>query len=1031
MVGNIGMRKQSAFIKEVERSVTHTWSRFVAIFAIVALGAGFYTGLSSTAPDMRITGSDYCSESNMMDVRLISTAGFTQEDAAAVAKDKGIDSVMASHTRDVMVRGEDGGDRIIRIHGIPDAYMGSNNKKVINRPVLVSGRWPKKHGECVMDTGKMRREAIKLGAVLTIEDGDGKLKDHLKYSRFKIVGFVHSAYYLSFSLGSTGMGNGTVNRFMYIRDSDFAQPFYTEMFATVKGAREVSAFGSRYDDLVNPVEERLKKMADSREDIRYREWMDEAGRKIEDAKREYEDAKEDVRKKLDEAARKLDSAASQIAGQERKLADGRRKYSTGMEQLKQQQTDLTENMRQTQSKIDAERAKITAGYDKLKAMAAEDAAQTSAGKMQVDRQKAFLDASSKALDEQQAKLDASAASAVSKLDLSRAGLELAAKKLEQGRIALKEAKEKLRKGKEEYSRQKAGADKKLTDAARKIANSEEQVSGIKKPEWYVLDRHTNVGFASFDSDAGRMESISTVFPIIFFLVAALVALTTMTRMVEEERGLIGTYKSLGYSRLVITLKYLAYAAIASIFGSIAGIAVGSRVLPVVIWNAYRIMYTAPSLTAAFNLKFALIGTSAAVFCTMSATFAACRANLSESPASLILPKAPKAGKRILLERVKPVWKRLSFIQKVTARNLFRYKKRLLMTVIGIAGCTGLLLTGFGLKDSISGIVTNQYGRIFKYNSVVELKETPVPAELSAFMRTNFSGALLCQKRNCDVSANGRTFNSFLFVPEKADRLKEFIALRDRVSGRALPFDNGSAVLSEKLANLLKVGVGGSIGLNNGDRTARLTVTGITENYIYNYVYFSAQTYRSMFGEEPGYNQFIAKAADEKAVQQSISKKLFEMKGVGTVSFLDNLTKDLGKMIDSLNEIVVVLIASAGLLAFIVLYNLTNINILERQREIATIKVLGFYDKEVSSYIYRETSVLTAIGCILGLGLGILMHAMVIGTVEVDMVMFGRTIKPVSFAWSALLTMFFSFVVSCFMYYRLKRIDMVESMKSVE
>ena len=532
-----------------------------------------------------------------------------------------------------------------------------------------------------------------------------------------------------------------------------------------------------------------------------------------------------------------------------------------------------------------------------------------------------------------------------------------------------------------------------------------------------------------------MDSISTVFPLIFFLVAALVALTSMTRMVEEERIQIGTYKALGYSNAKIASKYLIYAAFASILGSITGIAVGFQVLPQVVWYAYGILYHAPSLVIPLNLGLALAAAFSSIACTMLATYAACRATLAESPANLMLPRAPKAGKRILLERVGPVWRRMSFIWKVTARNLFRYKKRFFMTVIGIAGCTSLLLTGYGVRDAVEEIVGKQFDEVYIYNTTFGLKTPEVKPGLAALLAdsSKFSKSMKASNKTTDITANGKSFSAAIFVPEEPKLLKSMIHLNDRVSRADIPFGDNSVVITEKLANQLHVGVGSSITVkNSADHEVSFRVTGVTENYVYHYAYISPSLYESTMGEKPDYNEVDAICTvTEEAQKKELTQSVMSQEGVGTLTYTKEIISRYDSMIQSMNVIVLVLIISAGMLAFIVLYNLTNINVTERQRELATIKVLGFFDKEVSAYIFRETALLTIIGCIFGLGLGILLHAFVVQTAEVDMIMFGRVIKPLSYVWSAAFTLLFGVIVNLVMYRKLKRIDMEESLKSVD
>ena len=507
----------------------------------------------------------------------------------------------------------------------------------------------------------------------------------------------------------------------------------------------------------------------------------------------------------------------------------------------------------------------------------------------------------------------------------------------------------------------------------------------------------------------------------------------MTRMVEEERTQIGTLKALGYSRGAIMAKYMIYAGVATVCGCAFGLLVGFMVFPAVIWGAYGILYNLPPLVGAFHLPYAVMSSAAAVLCTMVATWYACTSTLHENPARLMLPKAPKAGKRVFLERIPFIWKHLTFTHKVTARNLIRYKKRFFMTVIGIAGCTALLLTGFGMRDSIGDIVTKQFGEIAQYNLMVGLKNDRNDDAIRSVLETEATDSLYVQQTSVDVTGSGNTLAANLFVPEDAESLPDFIVLRERRSGKTVPFSENGVVLTEKFAGKIGAKAGDTIRIQDGDgRTAQVKVDGITENYVYNYVYMAPSLYRASFGTDPSYNLITAKVTDDsKENRNAVSTELLKADGVASVSFTTDASKSFDDILKNIDYIVIVLIVSAGLLAFVVLYNLTNINITERQKEIATIKVLGFFDREVNAYIFRETGILSVIGTAAGLILGIFLHAFVVRTAEVDIVMFGRTISPMSYVLSALLTLVFSALVDVVMARKLRKIDMVESMKAGE
>ncbi|WP_461615068.1 ABC transporter permease [Clostridium sp. Marseille-QA1073] len=565
----------------------------------------------------------------------------------------------------------------------------------------------------------------------------------------------------------------------------------------------------------------------------------------------------------------------------------------------------------------------------------------------------------------------------------------------------------------------------------------EKIEAVDK-NWYIKTRDNNEGIRGFQDDSDRIKAIGTAFPLIFFLVATLVCLTTMTRMVEEHRIQIGTLKALGYSKFSIISQYFIYAFTASVIGSIIGVILGFKIFPFLIFNAYRIMYTIPPVAGNFHIDLAITSALVAIFCTTLAAVGASIKELVAVPAILMRPKAPKAGKRILLERIKFIWKRMSFTEKVTARNIFRYKKRFFMTIIGVAGCTALLITGFGLKDSIVAVTEKQFGEIYTYDlkgylreSIQEDKEYLFMDELKDY--DEIEDSLLSFEKNIKVKNNNEENSSvegYILIPKDVDKLGEFINLREENSKIDIG-DNG-VVITKKLSKLLNIKEGDNIEISLDDKTVNAKVNHITEHYVSHYVYMSPKYYEKLFDDKVNYNAFSSKLKNKDVDQEDkLSKEMMKNPKITTINFTSSISDSFKKTMDSVDSVILVLIASAGALAFVVMYNLTNINISERMRELATIKVLGFYDKEVAGYVYRENIILSIIGTLVGLILGVFLHKYVITTAETDMVMFSREIKTMSFIYSAILTIVFSSLVNVVMYKRLKKINMVESLKSAE
>ena len=658
------------------------------------------------------------------------------------------------------------------------------------------------------------------------------------------------------------------------------------------------------------------------------------------------------------------------------------------------------------------------------------------------------------LDDAKAKLDDAAAKLASSqatIDSGRAQLESGRRQLASGRSEYEDGLAQYEEGANELSAQRADAEEQFADAEAKLADAQADVDAIADTEGevYVLDLTKNIGAESFKSDAGRIDQIAQVFPFLFFLVAALVSLTTMTRMVEEERVLIGTFKALGYSKARITSKYLIYAIVASGVGAIIGIVALSKFLPWFIMGAYAIIYAVPCRPCPIDPAMTVAAAGLGVGITVIATWFAAASTLRERPAFLMLPRAPKAGKRILLERIRPVWRRLSFSWKVTSRNLFRYKRRFIMAIVGIAGCTALLLTGLGLQNAINDIIDKQYGELYHYNTIVRMASDSTDDEKSQVeqrVEEDASGEYAwlatankqAQSISDDEGADVSQHRVDIVVPEHPDTFSDFNTMRTREGHEELSLSDEGVLVSEKLAMELSLTVGSTFSIFDedavGDATGdgrEVTVAGIMENYVGHYVYFTPTLYEQVMGEEPVFTTLYANEVEDEGAREVLSDELLATDGVKTVTYNDETIDSYRTMLKSVDSVVVVLVIAAALLAFVVLYNLTNINITERVREIATLKVLGFTPREVDAYIYRETLLLAVIGALVGLLLGIVMEGFVVVTAEVDQVMFGRDIHAASFIIAFLLTMVFSVIVTLAMRPKLRRIDMVESLKSNE
>lgn len=829
-------------LKDTFREIKGSLGRFMAILGIVLIGVAFFAGVTASSYDMKYTADKYYDDNNLMDIRLLSTLGFDEEDIKALKQVEGVEVVMPGYNMDAIMT--------IGINKKEIALYSYSPDDEINTLTLTQGRMPQAANECVIRAEKMKGDYIKLGDRITISSGtDSDISDSLSETEYEVVGFVSTAYYLSYQLGSSSVGDGSIDWAVYVPEENFVSDLYSAAYVTVEGAVLLNSYEDEYWDVVDPVTERIKQLGEKR-----------------------------ISKRLED-------------------------------------------------------------YEALNAQY---------GGM---------------------------------LNLPMEG------------------------------------------------------------EWYVLDRNFHYSYVDYEGTADQMAAIAKVFPVFFYLVAALVCLTTMTRMIDEQRGNIGTLKALGYSKLSIAMKYIIYALSASVIGGVIGAAAGMYLFPYVIYSAWNIMYTMPELSYMPQPELAVLSVVIAVLVNTGATIWACFSELVETPALLMRPKSPKVGKKILLERIGFIWKRVSFTYKVTFRNLFRYKKRFFMTVIGISGCTALLIAGFGIKDSVSEVVENQFEKIFRYDMTASFSEEKEDDLAEAYEKLILDDRIeaVCPVHSEKVVVNDSPERndateksaSLMVVPDTAD-FADFICLSQYKTGEVLSVPESGALVSRKLAKDYGLEAGDSIYILVDDKLVPVEIEDIVEMYVDHYVFVSPQYYEKLYGKEAKDNVILSVLnVSEEEEENDIGYYLINELNADTVVYYTGVKERFENMISAIDIITVVLIISAGALAFVVLYNLINVNISERIREIATIKVLGFYDNEVASYVYRENIILTLIGGLVGLGLGVVLHHFIMEVVELEDVMFGRNISFSSFALSYAITLLFGLLVNLVMLKRLKNIPMIESLKSVE
>ncbi|WP_040214554.1 ABC transporter permease [Clostridium polynesiense] len=1082
---------KGVLFKDFRREIRKSLGRFISIFTIVLIGVSFFSGVKASAPDMRHSADKYYDDYNMMDIRIMSTLGLSKEDIEEISKVENVDKVQPGYFVDAVSMIETT-EFVFRLHSVPSQVIKNADYEYINAVNIVEGRLPRASGECVIEEFKNINLGLKIGDTLKLSSGKDipLTEEALNKDTYTIVGKAVSPYYLSYEKGPSEVGGGKVNLFLMIPEEDFKYPVYTEALVTVKEAKALNSYSKAYEKLIEKALSNLENLGVDRSSIRLEDIKAQAMKKLQEAKDEYNKAKASYDEEISNAEKELNDAHAElvegettlkvekenyyanrkaavkaIVDAEKELAEGEASYAQALKDYNQamelygkdlenldniikginsRMNDAKSQIAKLESELQnpnltpeerAAKEELLAGYKALVGLL--DNELKSANNLndyvqgQPKKAKEQLDKARKSLDQGRAELSKAKRDLASGDKKANAEFAAAEKKLKEGW-------EKYNASKEEFEKKKLEGATKLEEAREKIIRGEDEIERLSKPKWHILDRTSNYGFMDYKLTAERINAIANVFPVFFFLVAALVCLTTMTRMVDEQRGIIGTYKALGYSSSSIASKYVLYAAIASFFGGISGIFIGMNTFPKVIFNSYSMMYTIPGLIHVKQPMLTFISIIMGIIVTTSASLGACYNELKEMPSMLLRPKAPKAGKAIFLEKITSIWKKLSFSQKVTARNLFRYKKRFFMTVIGISGCAALLLAGFGLNNSISQVVNKQYREIFNYDLSLRYKAEASKDDRARVMNqlkkdSRFQDLIECTEFNASVNSGAKDIPVTLIVPKDGNEFNEYITLRNRKDGKNFSLPSKGIVITEKLAKELGVGIGSSIELDNSNGSRKkIEVADITENYVFHYAYMSQEYYNEVFRLSKDTNSLLIKLKETSAdIERDISRTLIKDGSIASITFYSAVASEFQEKISSLNNIVYVIIICAGLLAFVVLYNLTNINIGERIREIATIKVLGFYNPEVTSYVYRENIILSLIGALAGLILGIFLHRYIMVSIEQDGIMFGNLIKPVSFLYSFIITMVFSILVNLAMYKKLVNIPMVESLKSIE
>lgn len=957
-------------VKIVLRTIRKSIGRYLAIFSIIALGVGFFAGLRVTEESMRKTLDGYLKELNLYDFKLVSTLGLTDEDAEAFAALDGVKEARGSYSADFIYLTETGSDSVLHAHTLLDGVNGMD---------LVSGIFPESADECVLDNALSGTVSIGDEIVFS-ENNSEETFDSFAYSSYKVTGFVNASEYFHFDRGSTSLAGGSVSGYAYMLPEGFTADYYTELYLTIPSDAEI--YSDEYNEALDSLRGSAEDLLNERADIRYNDIYSEA------------------KSETDKAQAELDDKKNELEQAQAELEDGWAQYRS-------ERAAAEERLAATKQELDSAKSEIDAGRSELEAAKADPSAQLPEVAAQLEAAENALNQSEKEYEQGLAAYNEAAAEA-------QAGFEETEKKLSDSQKEIDDALPELE------------------DAQQEIDDAAAQLAEIKPATVYVLDRSSNVGYASFENDINIVSGVAKVFPLFFFLVAALVCITTITRMVSEQRTENGVLKALGYGGGAVAGQYLFYAGSASAMGCAAGFIIGSRFLPMVLWQVYHIMYSVDR-PVVFVLNWGLFAVCTLLYlaCALGAAWFVCLKDLKESAAQLIRPKSPEAGKRIIFERITFIWSRLKFLHKVSVRNIMRYKKRMVMMIIGIGGCTALLLTGFGIRDTIQPVIDYQYNEITLYDASVSFleeiddegrntfsEETESVAEDIIFLRSESVDA---QTQKGDQPINLAVFDH---APDG------FIDLHDGSRKIAFP-EKGEAVINYRFAKENNISVGDELKLRDGElRTLTVTVSDIFDNYFYDYVYLSSETYKEQLSVAPACNTAYVNFKEGQDVRSAGALMLSD-DNVASVTASEDMITRIEGMLDSLNYIVLIVLICAGALAFIVLYNLTNITITERTREIATLKVLGFYINEQNSYVFRENLILTGVSTLCGIPMGIALLNYVMAQIKISNFYFGCRLSPLSYLWAVLLTFAFTLIVDLALTGKMKHINMAEAMKVIE
>lgn len=993
------------------RTINSSSSRFIPLIIMSFLGVFVFAGLQETKPSMQKTLDNYLDKYNAYDIKLISTMGLTDEDIESLKQIENIKDIEGSNSIDTLINDEEE-EYVLNISSLPQSINSLN---------LIEGKIPKKENEIVVEKNFLTKTSYKIGDTLEI------LNDNLNYSKYEIVGTVESPLYFnsvgaSQQRGTSSIGSGKINFYSYILKENFNQEYYTSIYITIDGAKDEITSSKEYEELVDLTIKKLEQIKSVREEQRYESIYNKAKEEIDKYEKEASEKLNSAKDTLDQSKKELDDAKSQLDNNKVKLDNLKKELQTARKNLDESKIEYQNTLKI----YNIDEFQIKDNINILK----ENIQQIEEIIKNLDKDSSDYNTYNEQLLQLQNQL-----SLLEELDNARITIENGEKQYQtsknqydfaysahlSGLNNYNEGLSKYNEGLKEYNQSKEEVTTKINDARQELKN-------IEKPTWYINNRMDDSTYSEYINDTKSINNLSKIFPAVFFAVAILVSLISINRMVEDDRIEIGTLKSLGFSNFSIILKYLLFSGIATLAGGIIGLVSGIYIIPSIIFNIYSMMFTIPNFSVSFDVSITLSSLLIISICVCGTTIFTVSKSLREKPSELMRPKPPKKGKKIFLEDLKFIWNNLDFSHKVTIRNLFRYKKRGFVTIIGIAGCSALMLCGFGIRDAIIDIADIQYNEIFKFDAMAYINN--LTEENLEKISQNPTITEIVEMQS--ISSKVDNINVYMSIVNDNNDIRKVINLIDSVTKEPLTLEKGKVIITDKLSDLTNLKVGDTIKvLDSNNKKYQYEISGITENHLEHFIYMDKETFTNQ-KEEYITNVLYFNTIDlteEKSIE--LSQELLTNDGIINVSFTSSLVDNASNMLKSLNKVVVILILLAASLSFVVLYNLSNINIQERKREISTLKVLGFYDKEVDNYVTKENIILTIIGIIIGLFLGYFLTKVVISTVEIEKARFLHNINLNSYLITATISFIFTLIVNKVNHVKLKKIDMISSLKSVE